>query len=267
MRWRDRHVADRPAEDLGAPGRRENQLHQQLQRGGLAGAVRTEEAEDLARLDLERQAIERAVRPLAPEADRVVLGELLDANRWRHAFSEIVASGPVRRRRRRLDLAAGLLQLQLDRRVEQGRRHLPPAITRPLMKKVGVDLTPSSAPSPASVLTSVSARAYCASKSVMPADVARGLPSPGPASERRPGWRRASPRAYRPCPSRCAMTTAAAASHDAEVQVARRRRRCTPRSSGKCLSTNFTCPVAVVLRDDAACRPRRSAGTAGTGSR
>ena len=65
-----RDVADRPPENLGAPGRRKDQLHEQLQRGGLAGAVRAEEAEDLARLDVERQAIERAVRARAPEADR-----------------------------------------------------------------------------------------------------------------------------------------------------------------------------------------------------
>ena len=69
-------IADGPAEDLGAAGGREDQLHQQLERGGLARAVRAEKAEDLAGLDRERQAVERAVRALAPEADRVVLREL-----------------------------------------------------------------------------------------------------------------------------------------------------------------------------------------------
>ena len=43
------------AENLRAARRREDQLHQQLERGGLAGAVRAEEAEDLAGLDVERQ--------------------------------------------------------------------------------------------------------------------------------------------------------------------------------------------------------------------
>ena len=43
-----------------------------------------EEAEHLAAVDLERQAVERAVRAPPPEADRVVLGELLDSNRSRH---------------------------------------------------------------------------------------------------------------------------------------------------------------------------------------
>ena len=64
-----RDVANRPAQDLGTARRRENQLHQQLERRRLTGAVGTEEAEDLARLDLERQAVEGAVGPFAPEAD------------------------------------------------------------------------------------------------------------------------------------------------------------------------------------------------------
>ena len=59
-----------------------------------------------------------------------------------------------------------------------------PAI-RPLMKKVGVDLTPSSAPRPASVLTSVSAPRVLRVEVGDPADVARGLLRPRPASERR----------------------------------------------------------------------------------
>ena len=48
MRCRVADVADRPAQDLGAPDGRENQLHEQLERGRLAGAVGAEEAEDLA---------------------------------------------------------------------------------------------------------------------------------------------------------------------------------------------------------------------------
>ena len=77
----DGEIAERPAEQLRAARRREDELHQQLQRGGLAGAVGAEEAEDLARLDLERQAVERPVGPLAPEADRVVLGQLVGGQR------------------------------------------------------------------------------------------------------------------------------------------------------------------------------------------
>ncbi len=48
-----RDVADRLAKNLGAPRRREDELHQQLQRGRLAGAVRSQKAEHLARLDRE----------------------------------------------------------------------------------------------------------------------------------------------------------------------------------------------------------------------
>ncbi len=76
----DVDVADRPPEDLGAAGRRIDQLHQQLERGGLAGAVRPEEAEDLALPDVERQRIERDVRARAPEADVIVLGKALGPN-------------------------------------------------------------------------------------------------------------------------------------------------------------------------------------------
>src|SRR5262249_30141685 len=72
----DGNVAERPAEDLAAARGRKHQLHQQLQRRRLAGAVGAEKAEDLAGRDLQRQAIERAIRALAPEADRVILGEL-----------------------------------------------------------------------------------------------------------------------------------------------------------------------------------------------
>ena len=65
----DGEIAERAAQNLGVAGGRENQLHQQLQRGRFARAVGAEKAEDLARLDLEGQAIERAIGALAPEAD------------------------------------------------------------------------------------------------------------------------------------------------------------------------------------------------------
>ena len=77
-------ISRRTAEDLGAAGGRKDELHQQLQRRGLAGAVGAQEAEDLPLLDVECEPVERAIRPAAPEADRIVLGELLDADGWRH---------------------------------------------------------------------------------------------------------------------------------------------------------------------------------------
>ena len=55
-------VAGGAAEQLGAAAGRKHQLHQQLQRRGLAGAVRTEEAEDFTRLHVEGEVIERAIR-------------------------------------------------------------------------------------------------------------------------------------------------------------------------------------------------------------
>jgi hypothetical protein len=73
----DREIAERLAEHLGVPGGREDQLNQQLQRRGLASAVRAEESEDFARVDFEGQAIERQVRPFPPEADGVCLGQLV----------------------------------------------------------------------------------------------------------------------------------------------------------------------------------------------
>src|SRR5215471_5983854 len=79
-----RKVADRPAEHLGPARCREHQLHQQLQRRGFASAVGTEEAEDLAPRNGEREAVERPIGALAPESNRVVLGELLGAKRSVH---------------------------------------------------------------------------------------------------------------------------------------------------------------------------------------
>ena len=69
-------VARRTPEDARLAGRRKHQLQQQLQRRRLAGAVRTEKPEDLAGFHLQREAVEDAPRPLPPEANGVVLGEL-----------------------------------------------------------------------------------------------------------------------------------------------------------------------------------------------
>jgi hypothetical protein len=91
-----RDVADRPPEDLGAPRGWKDELHQQLQGGRLAGAVRPEKAEHFAPFDLERQPIERAIAPLAPEPDGVILGQLVDANRRGHGSAIGPASAPAR---------------------------------------------------------------------------------------------------------------------------------------------------------------------------
>jgi hypothetical protein len=73
----DRQIAERPAEDLGAAPGREHQLHQQLQRRRLAGAVGSEETEHLAGFHVQRQPIERAIRTLAPETYAVVLRQVV----------------------------------------------------------------------------------------------------------------------------------------------------------------------------------------------
>src|SRR5262245_14696790 len=58
----DLDVADRAPQNLGPTGCRVNQLHQQLERGGLAGAVWSEEAKDFSLVNVEGQSIERDVR-------------------------------------------------------------------------------------------------------------------------------------------------------------------------------------------------------------
>ena len=65
-----------------------------------------EEAEDLALLDLERQPVEGASRAAAPEADRVVLGELMGG------FDRGVMQGPIGSI---TDYARPASQLVLDR--------------------------------------------------------------------------------------------------------------------------------------------------------
>ena len=124
--------------------------------------------------DLQRQPIERPVRPLAPEPDLIVLGEVVDAESrlsYGHRVNAQAAAWCACRRG-----PAGVQGVRAARaraRARTARGGIAPAMTRPLMKKVGVDFAPSSAPRPASVRTSVSARAYCASKSGMPADLRR----------------------------------------------------------------------------------------------
>ena len=140
-----REVADRTSEDLSAPRCRENQLHEQLERGGLAGSVGPEEPEHFPRFDVERQPIERPIRPPPPEADRVILGELLDKNRGGHSggasayfarcnSSSIIASSP-----------AGSTT--------------PAGSFLPFRNRVGVEVTPSWPPRLASARTSFSVSA------------------------------------------------------------------------------------------------------------
>ena len=65
----DRHIAHRPAENFRAAGRGKRELHQQLQRGGLARAIGAEKSEHFALLDRQRQPVQRAIRPRPPESD------------------------------------------------------------------------------------------------------------------------------------------------------------------------------------------------------
>src|SRR5690606_38053836 len=67
----DVDVAGGAPQDRGGAGGREDQLHQQLQRCRLAGAVGAEETEYLARRDVKVEPVERHVRPASPEADLV----------------------------------------------------------------------------------------------------------------------------------------------------------------------------------------------------
>ena len=71
-----REIAGRTSENARFAGRRKDQLQQQLQGGGLAGAVGSEKAEDLARFDLQGETVEDTPGPLPPEANGVVFGQL-----------------------------------------------------------------------------------------------------------------------------------------------------------------------------------------------
>jgi hypothetical protein len=77
----DLDVANRAPQNLGPTGCRVDQLHQQLERSRLAGAVRSQEAKDFPSMDFERQCIERDIRAGTPEADAIVLGQGFRANR------------------------------------------------------------------------------------------------------------------------------------------------------------------------------------------
>src|SRR5262249_39954137 len=73
-------VARRTAEYLGGAGRRPDQVREQLERGALARAVRSEQAKNFARADVECDAVQRAMRSRTPEADGKILRESLGAD-------------------------------------------------------------------------------------------------------------------------------------------------------------------------------------------
>jgi hypothetical protein len=77
-------ITDRPAQDPGRTGRGIQQLHQQLERGALAGAVRPEKPEDFTLVDRQREAVEGTIRPRPPESGEKVLGKLVGLNRGCH---------------------------------------------------------------------------------------------------------------------------------------------------------------------------------------
>ena len=62
---RDRVLRRLDAEDLGAPGGRPDEVQEDPHRRRLAGAVRPEESEDLARLDVEVDVDDAAVSTVA----------------------------------------------------------------------------------------------------------------------------------------------------------------------------------------------------------
>ena len=84
------------AEDLGPPRRRPDQVEQNPHRGRLAGAVRAQEAEDLARGDLEIELDDAAVLAVA-------LGQSFGLDDGRHAppSRPTVADSPQRQPRER----------------------------------------------------------------------------------------------------------------------------------------------------------------------
>src|SRR4029077_3734603 len=69
------------AENAGGSARREDQPHEHLERGSLAGAIGTEKSENLSFLDTEVKGLQRALGALAPEADAVGFFETVDFNR------------------------------------------------------------------------------------------------------------------------------------------------------------------------------------------
>ena len=82
-----RHGAGRLAENISLPFRGPDQAHEYLQGGGLAGAVGTQETEDLATLHTQAEMVQRPHRVLLPEADLEILCQIFHLNN-RHLILE-----------------------------------------------------------------------------------------------------------------------------------------------------------------------------------
>ena len=104
----DVDVADGASENFSVAGCRVDQLHQQLEGGGLAGAVRAEKPEGFSLGDFQIQAVECPIRPGSPEPDRKILGQVLGAD-CQHAMriigrtpasESVLLESPCRCRRR-----------------------------------------------------------------------------------------------------------------------------------------------------------------------
>ena len=194
-----RQVADPPLASAASPTGRprisaepdggKHQLHQQLQRGGLAGAVRAKEAEHLALFDRQGQRVQRNVGARTPEPDRIVLGELLRPNR---VHNRGAPAGPL------ASLAVPFAQQIGDRGVEI--RGAQAAHADAVHEERRRALTPSFWPSCASARTCSSTFGYASSKLVTWAICSS--PSSRDRGSSTPDAQTARPRARRPCSSR-----------------------------------------------------------------
>src|SRR5690606_29557324 len=82
-------VARGASEQFGTARGRKQQLQQQLQCGGLAGAVRAEQAEDLAALDVHRERVERVTGTRAPEPGAEVFRQPVGTDQFFASSSSI----------------------------------------------------------------------------------------------------------------------------------------------------------------------------------
>src|SRR5208283_4217873 len=79
LRFHPRIVHIQPQNPRGSSGR-EYQPHQELEGGGLARAIRTEEAEHLSLFDRQAERTQREFRPLAPESDEIAFFQVENLN-------------------------------------------------------------------------------------------------------------------------------------------------------------------------------------------
>ena len=184
-----------------------HQLHQQLQRGRLAGAVGAEKAEDLA-----------APRPRA-SGDRARGTAACARSRRRSPWSARGASacidrgGCTRPSHRRTLTSCGHLRRAAARRRSPDRRtaaRSAPSTFTPLMKNVGVDLTPSCWPERDVALDELERRRVLRVEVGDLADVARRLPHRRRASSPAGGCTATPPSPRRGCVARASRTATAA---------------------------------------------------------